>query len=421
MLPLFLIAVVAASLVSEEKEASVAKISSIPIPWRSEAVLEDVCENGIVLLNAIGLPGDEKDSLLLWDLEEAKSVSQVRMNDWAEEESALYKAGLPWTSGPFRCLDGGRRVIGLHGMYMVLFDAEKQAEVAHILPSKDLNDNASPLLHVMWHVTDRTLDVNRKSGLIAAAFNWGVKPRVFVYTPDLRKLLISWELPRYMEDIRWSPDGQNLTVLYSGAFDANGAFMGAKVDFKPTGIPDVEIFDASSGKSLFKFFSGELEAKIAFSFDGARLYTIGLTKYNGKRQDRAIRMFSSQEGTLLQTMKVPPWGVQNNLALSPDSRFIVADGSTPAPSSFFKEIFTEESFYRKEARLVILNAQSGKLLFEHHEKTFGEAWGVSPMRFGFSPDSHLLMVDPNYAGWGDNEHVDVYSLDGLRTAATQGK
>lgn len=56
------------------------------------------------------------------------------------------------------------------------------------------------------------------------------------------------------------------------------------------------------------------------------------------------------------------------------------------------------------AHLVILVAKTGELIFEHHEKTPGEAYGVEPMRFAFSPDGRLLYVDPNDAGWHDQNH-----------------
>jgi hypothetical protein len=159
-----------------------------------------------------------------------------------------------------------------------------------------------------------------------------------------------------------------------------------------------------------------MEAKIAFSPDGTRLYTVSLTKYNiATGKEAAIRVFSSSDGTALQTIELHPWKVRDNFALSPDGRLIVVDATTPAPAFFLKEIFAEERFYRKMARFAIIDAQTGKLLFEHHENAAGSAGGeaVWPMHFRFSPDSRLLLVDPNYEGWGDSERVDVYSLDGL--------
>jgi WD40 repeat protein len=411
---LVLFVAVTVNLALDGKEPLVRKVSSIPVRSVRKAVLEDVCENGLVLLNAIGTLGDEPDSLRLWDLHAGKLAFQVPMDAWIKEASALNKAGLPSEGGPFRCLNGEKRVIAMQGMYLVLIDIGRQTELTRVLASKDLNDPASPLDHVMWHVTQRTMDVNPKDGLIAAAFNRGLKPRVFVYTADLLRVVNWWELPRYMEDIRWSPDGQKLAVLYSGGFDAKGEFVGASPDFKLPSIPDVEIFDASSGKSLLRFFSGDLEARVAFSSDGSRLYTISLTKYNrGTWKDRAIRLFSAADGTLVRTLEVPPYGVRNNFSLSPNGRLIVADASTPVSKFFLREMIADTFSTEKVARFVILDAETGNLLFEHHEKAPGRAWGVFPMRFGFSPDGKQLLVDVNHAGFGDNAQVDVFSVESL--------
>lgn len=133
------------------------------------------------------------------------------------------------------------------------------------------------------------------------------------------------------------------------------------------------------------------------------------------KKEGAVRMFSASTGDLLETVTSGRYQLHNNFALSPDGRLIVADASTHAPWLLLNALrHGERVLYIKMARFVILDAQTGKLLFEHHEETAGPGYGMYPMRFGFSPDGRRLLVDPNFAGCSDNERVDVYSLDVLR-------
>jgi WD40 repeat protein len=394
------------------KEPLVKQISSISVQGFGDPVLEDLCSDELVLLNPVRV-ADEHPSLRLWNLETERAVLEVPMEAWFKQASAIQQAGVPPDSGPFRCLDGGMRVVALQGNYLVLIDMRKGGEVLRVLPSPDLNSAPPPLQNVMWRITHRTLALSPDHRLVAAAYNWGIKPRVFLYTADLRTAVLSWELPRYLQDICWSPDGQKLAVLYSGGFDANNTFVGASQGFKLTGIPDVQVFDASSGKSLLRFFSGGVEAQLAFSPDGTRLYTISPARYNRPTsKEAAIRVFSASEGALLRTISFPRYQLRNGFAISPDGRLIVADASTPAPYFFFKEMFAEGAFYRKHARFVIADAQTGRLLFTHDEITPGEG---SPMRFAFSRDGSRLVVDPDFY-WGRFDPVEVYSLDALRRA-----
>lgn len=92
-------------------------------------------------------------------------------------------------------------------------------------------------------------------------------------------MLRNWKLPRYLEDIRWFPEGKKLAVLYSGGFDEKTNFVGAEPGFKLSGILDVKVFDAESGRSLLRFFIGDLEAKISFSPDGSLIYSVCLSPY----------------------------------------------------------------------------------------------------------------------------------------------
>ncbi len=63
----------------------------------------------------------------------------------------------------------------------------------------------------------------------------------------------------------------------------------------------------------------------------------------------------------------------------------------------------------KIARVVLLDAKTGDLLFEHHERSEGDLW--DPLGLAFSPDGRLLFV--NFPG-GEKypyQRIEVYSID----------
>jgi hypothetical protein len=413
-LALLLVILGLTSVIARGNGPRVTKVSSIPVQWRKNSILEDVCPNGLVLLDAMGFPKKEPNLLLLWDLERGKPAFQVTMDAW-DEHSLRVSEGVLFASEGLRCVDGGKRVAGRQAMYLALIDVERPQDMTWVLPSRDLNDVSLPQLsHGVDHLISATFAVNPANGLIAAAYNKGVKPRIFLYAADLKSVTRTWELAQFVQDIGWSPDGKRLAVLYSGEIDAKGKYVGQDPNFHPLGIPEVEILDPVSGERLLRFFSGDREAKIAFSADGTRLCTISLRDQEIKNEG-AVRMFSASTGSLLKKITSGRYQLHNNFAMSPDGRLIVADASTHAPNLLLNALrYGLRAPYIKMARFVILDTQTGKVLFEHHEETAGPGFGVYPMRFGFSRDGRRLLVDPNFAGCADNERVDVYSLDGLR-------
>jgi len=301
----------------------------------------------------------------------------------------------------------------LQGDYLALIDFQKKAEICRIHASTA--NPAAPINQVMWEVTRRTMRVNPSDGRVAVIFNTGQVPRVSVYSSDLSKVMQAWTLPRYMQDLCWSPDGKNLAVLYSGGFDEKKRFVGASPDFELKPLPDVEIFEADSARSLLTFSTGDLEAQIAWSPDVNLIYTISRSKYNRGANSwnyGAVRAFSARDGKLVRTMTIPRTGVRNSFAVSPDGRLIVADGSTPVPD-FFWWIRESQGSSEKLARFAMFDAQTGQLITTHEEKSPGKALGFDPMRFAFSPDGRVLYVDPNYANTRRGAHVDVYSLENL--------
>jgi len=311
----------------------------------------------------------------------------------------------------------GKAGDGRQGEFLTLIDAQASHDMPWVLISADLSNPEPPQLDAgVDHLIGSTMAVNSVRGLVAAGFNVGLRPRIFLYNAELKgpKIL---ELSQFVQDVCWSPDGTRLAVLYSGEIDSKGNFVGNDPHFRPLGTPDIEIFDPTSGERQLRFFSGDREAKVAFSPDGTRLYTVSL-RDKATNQGGSVRIFSASSGTLLKAITSSRYQLHNNFAVSPDGKLIVADASTKPPYlPWLRNVlrYGERGLSNKTARFVILDARNGKALFENHEVAPGPPGGMmDPMQFAFTPDGRRLLVDPNFAGCGFGERVDVYSFDGLR-------
>ncbi len=352
--------------------------------------------------------------LSLWDIARRKEVEGIPFDlpELPERAAGRFRDHLP---RPFKFLPGSTRVIGLQEPYLVLIDLQKKAVVRHVLASDDLLDPRSPYLRVTQYVEFKytMFAINPQDGSIAAASNLGAEPRVFLFGPDLQGPIRSWSLPRYAQDLCWSPDGKRLAVLYSGLFNQKKElvvdlqYLRRRDFLASVRLPDVSIFDPLTGQELLKFSTNDIDAKIRFNLDGSLIYCVSSTESGEPWKKHSIRAFSASTGSLMQTITAPGSGVRNNFALSPDGRFIVADASREVPHPFF----TEGSGWQKIGGFVLFDAKTGDLLFENDKKMAGETW--DPMRFAFSPDGRLLFVDPNYSGWRGGEQIDVYSLEAL--------
>jgi WD40 repeat protein len=171
--------------------------------------------------------------------------------------------------------------------------------------------------------------------------------------------------------------------------------------------PDVEVFDARSGKSLLRFRTGGWEDGISFSRDGQALWCISANRSDIFWGRDIIRIFSSSDGRLMRTIKAGGWGLRGNFAISPSGRLVVADASRIVPY-FLKEA----DICQKIGRFVLLDAQTGEVLFRYHRRTTG--FYIYPSHFAFTSDERYLLVDPNHFHGGPGprveEHVDVYII-----------
>jgi WD40 repeat protein len=408
--------IAATTAASGGREPRVSKVSSIPAKWDNAHVLLDVCPNGLALLVSRGQPG-EAGSFDLWDLDRGKPAFTVTVAASDEHKSIISSL----SDCVFRCLDGGKRVVALQPPELVMMEAQRPQDVRWALPSRDFL--GPPLLLMSrsrgaGYIIQAGLAVSPSGDLLAAAYNMGKKPSIFLYTADLKRLVRTWELSQLVlvQDICWSPDGKRLAVLYSGEVDAKGNYVGDNPHFHPLGIPDVEVLDPQSGERQLRFFSGDREAKVAFSPDGTRLFTISLRDQSTSLRGD-IRIFSASNGKLLKKITSGRFHLHNNFALSPDGRLIVADASGRPPWLPWLQgmlRYGEGAYYNKTARFVVLDVKTGRVVFEHHEVTPGPPDVMHPVVFAFTPDSRRLLVDPNFANCGLGEHVDVYSIDDRR-------
>lgn len=250
------------------------------------------------------------------------------------------------------------------------------------------------------------LAVSPNHGRIAAAYNTGSSPRVFIYSADLTKKLQTWALPQYIRSICWSPDGQRIAIVYFGNYAREGdtykMFWGGS-----SGLPDVSIRDAATGRELVHYYSGSSETQAAFGPDGRVLYTVNARDIAGTRP--AIQAFDVFTGRRMRTYRanIP---LSNELAVSPDGRFLAADGF----SRYWVPPFLENNTWGGHERIVILDAATGRRVYEYRWNSSNELTN-RPL---FSPDGQLLFAQFDSGTsrrevYGGIQHLIAFSLAGL--------
>jgi WD40 repeat protein len=321
-------------------------MSTIPLPaadgTRSDPI--DISKQGTLLIS-------QYIGLLVWDYQRQQAAFEFPFgHDWVNWENKAperLRGDLQ-----FRFQGDGTRIVGIQTPWLVLIDVRKQAEIGRALPSELYLRKDSPGRPSAWAgVRICHLDVDRQNGLVATAYNVGKDTHLYVFDSDLKRQIASWQLPRMVKDLCWSPDGKKLAVLFHARFDENREMQLGTHVWSTLQEPDVWIMDARSGEMLVKFSTGRAQDQIAFSKDGSFIYVINDYLYQPRggaigvfsRDHRGtIRAFSAVSGALLQTISAGPKGVHSAFRLSPDGSLIAADASTYLPQGFLKELNTWE-------------------------------------------------------------------------------
>lgn len=398
-LGLLLCAAICAGIPGEGRRGLGGVVWSVPEPWHASGELEDTREDGLLLISE---PGSDSPILSLRSVKDGALIRALALTPWREfVRSHLGELFYQGVGRAFRFLRHTDRILGVQYPWLVLIDARTGNEVRRALPSQDLLADLPELnARRTWYgyptfflaVALRTAD-----DYVAAAYNLGAGPRIFVFDSELTQMH-TWKRDRYVRDVSWSPDGKRIAVLYSGKYDQNRAYVGGEPKKFPVRLPDVEIIDAETGAKEVEFFTGGAEAKLAFSPDGSVLYTISEPKdlgYSaGDNEREVIRVFSPKNGDLLRTLTVKRTGVRSSFAISRDGRHIAADAGTALMPWHFP--LTEQlGSPGANERYVVLDAATGKVVFECHRKTT-LADGIGLL---LSSDGRILVV-----GFGPDKH-----------------
>jgi len=377
---LFTLVIIASTpMLTHGKRGKPARMCTVPAPWaQSSPALEDARQKGRSRVAPNECSALPKEVL-------------ARLREQGER------------ADPLKFFKSDRRVLTIQRPWLVLMDFEDQKEIRRTLPSQEyLNPNCQWVLQD-FSLRQTRLAVSPQDNSVAVAFNTEKDCRVFVYDSELANQRADWHLPRYVQDLSWSPDGKTLAVLYNGHYNEEKKTI--SVYFAVTvPQPDVWILDAQTGNTLTKFSTGSNQVRIAFSNDGSLLYAINDYLYYGKPKG-ALRAFAVPSGELVRTFVGPKDGFHTNFAISPDSKLVVVDASTDWRPWYSLE------YAGKRARFVVLNAHTGEALFRFEKLTYGEKW--DPLCFAFSSNGKLLFVEFPRSRDIDYEHIDVFSLEGL--------
>jgi len=348
---------------------------------------------------------------LLWDFQRQAVVS----NFSAHIPKEVQAKSLPGPTGIFFQPSG--RVVVFRRPWLILEDPIRNEEIRHVVPNplylgpgilnRPGTSAGGPGIEIPA--------INPHDGSVAVAFNVHGNIMVYVYDAELEKPLGAWSLPRYVQGLAWSPAGDRLAILFNGRLDGTGPPITEDDVYqfhegnRTAPGDDVWIVEPRSGNPLVKFRTGSNEWRIAFSPDGRIVYVIQDFYYSYPPDRSVIQGFSAISGDRVHTFTAGPRGVHMNFAVSPDGKLIAADASTEVRQML---PWREPVYGAKMARVVLLDSGTGKLLFEHDEKTEGEF--SDPLEFAFSPDSRFLFVNFALSDHIPYNHIEVFSLDDLR-------
>jgi hypothetical protein len=373
--------------------------SGIDLPLGS--VLEDVGPNETMLLR-------NGHRLILWRAGTLKPSAEVQLPAWPQYEKGPPDGAVGDTICKFSV--AGNLVVCAHGPWIALLDLGTKKEVRRITGAwtqdfSEFNWNTvgvvlSQNVPLLMPSSPVVLGVDPKNGHVAVAYNTLKNPEISVFSADLRTRIASWRSSKYLQSLFWSRDAKRLGALYFTENDkpANRQWKwtGWHPAVMPGDVPNVSVFDASSGKELLNFATSGIDAKVTFSPDGELIYAITsfgtIAGYWRGGTSDTLRAFSSATGKLVRTFKVRETGVRNNFAVSPDGRFIAAESSKATHSDMYYLLRLKENLGGSlDAGFVILDASTGRVIFREKRTIFGDLAGVLPLFFSAKGD--LLITE----------------------------
>jgi WD40 repeat protein len=378
-----------------KRKLEVRELPAIAVRGCSLSSMEDAAD-GLLLLEC--REGGHEHELFIWDMSRGTVSKQIAATWFSDAKSGMPSSFSVVEPGPLRLLGAGNEIVAGAGCHVIALAADRERHLD--LPADICDENSPFLSHLRYSPWD-TISVNRQRSGFALAFNVGSKPRLLLFRRDSQHPYAERDLPRYVNDVAWSPDARHVAVLYSGYADKDLRWVASVPGARVT-LPDISVFDAQTADEELSFFSGGPESKLEYAPDGRLIYCISQNRFLGYSwgdwNKETLKAFSVTDGTLVRTIRLPRNGVRNSFALSPHGKFIAADSST----DLFR-VLQEPDFVHKMGRFVVLNAESGDSLFEYHASMDGKI--TAPIRFAFSPDGRLLFVDFNREG------VVSYSVD----------